>query len=289
MTVPDIHWVMLSEPQLTENQNLSDPSSEAPLVVVGPSLGTSVSNLWGPVARELKGQARILGWDLPGHGHSPAAAQEFTMAELAQGVLAGLDAVLAAGETTKTERSFVYAGCSVGGCVGQQLLVDVPRRVLGAVLVTTAQKVGEAQGWRERAELVAQAGTPTQVIGSAKRWFAEGFIARDAQSGTGISTSLLHDLQDADRHGYAQVCEALAQFDLRGQLGGVGVPVTVVAGGQDVATPPEQLRQLADAMTGAEYVEYHDVAHLPPAEAPQRVAAQIAAVLDRVSQSGQEA
>lgn len=279
MAVPEIHIVGLGEPTEQGPAAQSARLAAVPLLLVGPSLGTSVTNLWGPVARELAGKARVLGWDLPGHGVTPAAAEQFTMAELAQGVVQAMDTVLAGENISETDRSFFYAGCSVGGCVGQQLLVDAPERVLGAVLVTTSQKVGTPEGWRERAELVAQAGTSTQVIGSAKRWFAEGFIARDAHSGAGVSTGLLHDLQDADRHGYAQVCEALAGFDIHGQLSHVVVPVVVVAGGQDVATPPEQLRELAQAIAGAQYVVYDDVAHLPPAEAPERVAQQIATIL----------
>lgn len=279
MAVAEIHIVGLGDSveHVSAAEGASSPA--LPLVLVGPSLGTSVTNLWGSVARELAGQARVLGWDLPGHGVTPAAREQFTMAELAQGILEALDTVLAAEDVPETERSFFYAGCSVGGCVGQQLLVDVPERVRGAALVTTAQKVGSPEAWRERAELVAQAGTPTQVTRSAQTWFAEGFIARDAQTGAGVSTGLLHDLQEADRHGYAQVCEALAQFDLRGGLSHVEVPVVVVAGGQDRATPPQQLRELAEAIPGAHYVEYDDVAHLPPAEAPDRVAGEIATLL----------
>lgn len=40
-----------------------------PLLVVGPSLGTTVDRLWGPVASRLPGW-NVLGWDLPGHGAS---------------------------------------------------------------------------------------------------------------------------------------------------------------------------------------------------------------------------
>lgn len=273
MTVPEIRIVALSD--TTEGQG-----SSLPIVLMGPSLGTSVAHLWGAVADELRGRARVLGWDLPGHGGQPAAAGDFTMQELAEGVLTALDAVFDAEGQPETERSFVYAGCSVGGCVGQRLLLDAPNRVTAAALVATAQRVGTPEAWRERAELVAQAGTPTMVIGSAKRWFAEGFIAKDAQAGTGISTTLLHDLQDADRHGYAQVCGALAQFDVRGQLGQVSVPVTVIAGAEDAAAAPEQLAELAAAIPGARLVQYDGVAHLPPAEAPDAVAEEIAALLD---------
>ncbi|WP_309125519.1 alpha/beta hydrolase [Kocuria sp.] len=251
---------------LVEFTDRPAPSSQAPLVVLGPSLGTSAASLWSGVARRLAGDLRVVGWDLPGHGGSAPTDDPFTIAELARGVLAAVDGHLQSlGEPV--ERPFCYAGNSIGGCVGQQLLLDAPERVHAAVLLGTAARVGEPAAWAERAQLVAAAGTPTQVTGSAQRWFAPGFIEQDAVTTTG----LLHDLQDADRFSYARACEALGAFDLRGRLGGVRTPVLTVAGAHDVATPPEAVADVAEA-TGGRAVVLAGAAHLIPAEAPQDVA-----------------
>lgn len=242
------------------------PSAQAPLLVLGPSLGTSVTSLWSGVARRLAGDVRVLGWDLPGHGVSAPTGDPFTVAELAQGVLAAVDRYRAAAGTD-IERPFFYAGCSIGGCVGQQLLLDAPDRLRATALLGTAARVGEPGPWAERARLVAAAGTPTQVVGSAQRWFAPGFIERDAVT----TTELLHDLQDADRFSYARACEALAAFDARADLAAPNVPVLSVVGAHDVATPPESAADLAEA-TGGRLVVVEDAGHLVPAEAPQEVA-----------------
>ena len=135
------------------------------------------------------------------------------------------------------------------------------------MLVGTAARVGEPAAWSERARLVAAAGTPTQIVGSAQRWFAPGFIERDAVTTTG----LLHALQDADRFSYARACEALAGFDATGRLGAVDVPVLAVVGAQDAATPPDAVAELAGA-TGGRLVVVEGAGHLVPAEAPQDVA-----------------
>jgi 3-oxoadipate enol-lactonase len=258
----------MSVPALTlvEFTERPAPSAHAPLVVLGPSLGTSVSSLWSAAARALEGGHRVVGWDLPGHGASAPTAEPYTMAELAQGVLAAVDR-LPFRARTEHERPFYYAGCSIGGCVGQQLLLDAPDRVRAAVLLGAAARVGEPAGWAERARLVAAAGTPTQVAGSAQRWFAPGFLERDPVT----ATELLHDLQDADRFSYARACEALGAFDVRGRLGAVRAPVLAVAGAHDVPVPPEAVEQLA-AATGGRLVVVEDAGHLIPAEAPQEVA-----------------
>src|SRR5581483_9496210 len=58
-----------------------------PPLIVGPSLGTSVTALWSAVARRLAGVYHIIGWDLPGHGASPRPKSAFTIEGLAASVI----------------------------------------------------------------------------------------------------------------------------------------------------------------------------------------------------------
>lgn len=242
-----------------------------PLLVLGPSLGTSVAALWSDAAGLLSGEVDVVGWDLPGHGTAPPPApgelDGLTVGDLARAVVGVVDrAQVRRGDPGAP---FWYAGVSVGGAVGQQLLLDVPGRVLGAALVCTALRFGEPSSWAERADLVRRAGTPTQVDGAARRWFGPGFLDREPE----VALRLLATLQTADRFGYAAVCRALGGHDLRGRLGGVGVPVVAVAGEADEATPPACLAEIARAVPGARLHVLGGVAHLAPAERPQAVAA----------------
>jgi pimeloyl-ACP methyl ester carboxylesterase len=43
-------------------------SPDLPLLVCGPSLGTSATALWSPVATLLADDFHVVAWDLPGHG-----------------------------------------------------------------------------------------------------------------------------------------------------------------------------------------------------------------------------
>lgn len=261
MSVPSIRLVELSAPAAAQDE-------QRPVLLLGPALGTALVPLWGGVARELEGRFRIIGWELPGHGGAPAGSDDFSIEELAQGVLAAVDAV----EELPAESSFWYAGCSVGGAVGLQLLVDAPQRVRGAVITASAPQLGDPEQWRERAALVEAAGTPTQVIGSAQRWLTQDFIERDAAAGTGITTGLLHALQSADRHGYAQVCRAIAAFDLTGRLGEIVAPVIAVAGEQDPSVEPQAVRDWAQQVPGARFELIEQAAHMIPAQQPAALA-----------------
>jgi len=241
-------------------------SSALPLLVLGPSLGTSARSLWSSTAARLSDRFEVVAWDLPGHGSNSIVAQPFTLAELAAGVLAMVDDMLA--ERGAVDSSFVYAGDSVGGAVGLHLLLDAPARIEAAVLLCTGATIGEAPAWRERAATVRRSGTPAVLEGSAARWFAPGFLDREPETGA----ALLHALQDADREGYAQVCEAIAGHDVRARLGDISTPILAIAGREDAPTPPGSLQEIADGVRHGRLVVLDGVGHLAPAEAPDEVA-----------------
>ena len=242
----------------------ADPSR--PLLILGPSLGTSAQNLWGTSAQALAAHFHVLAWNLPGHGASAAAGDGFSIDELAAGVLRAIDGVLA--KRGEPGGCFAYAGDSVGGAVGLQLLLDHPGRITAATLLCTGARIGTPQGWAERAELVRTNGTSEVVEGSAQRWFAPGFRDRRPD----VVDDLLDGLRDTDRYSYAAVCDALAGFDVRDRLGEISTPVLAVAGAVDEPTPVAALRDIADGVVNGRLVVLDDVAHLAPAETPDEVA-----------------
>ena len=79
---------------LVQPLQLTPTNPSLPLLVVGPSLGTTVETLWSACASELANAYDVVGWDLPGHGRSPAATVPFSVADLAAAVLALADEVL---------------------------------------------------------------------------------------------------------------------------------------------------------------------------------------------------
>lgn len=231
----------------------------APLLLLGPSLGTSATTLWSRAAAQLTDKWRVVGWDLPGHGRGDIT-DAFTLAELAAGVLALADQF--------TRETFHYAGDSVGGCVGLQLLLDAPHRVASATLLCTGAVIGSPDAWAERAETVRASGTENLIAAAMQRWFPNGFAERDSAT----SSALLDALRSADSGSYAQVCEALGGFDVTDRLAEISTPVLAVAGSQDIATPPDHLQRIASGVKDGRLVVLEGVGHLAPAEVPERVA-----------------
>ncbi len=245
---------------------LTEPDPSRPLLVVGPSLGTSVEALWSACSRQLAEAFSVVGWDLPGHGRSAAVTQPFTVADLAAGVLDVVATVQA--ERGEPGVPFAYAGDSLGGAVGLQLLLDVPGRIRETTLVATGPRIGTPESWRERAELVRVEGTAALLDSAPARWFAPGFPQRNPA----VTDALLADLAGADDESYALACEALATFDVRPQLDDVATPVLAVAGRHDPVTPVADLAAIAGSVRHGRLIVLDDAGHLAPAEAPEAVA-----------------
>jgi len=252
-------------PALTPS--LLHTNAALPTLILGPSLGTASLHLWGPAVPYLKEHFQLIAWDLPGHGESKASTEEFSMGELADAVVTTVEALKTDRIITDTQKLY-YAGVSIGGATALQLAHDHPGTFAALSPICTAAKIGTPEGWKERAELVAAAGTPTVVVGSAQRWFAPGFIEKNPV----ISTNLLHNLQDADRFAHAHACGALAGFDLREQLCSINGPLLAVNGAQDQVCPPADAQFIAEHAPNAQAAVIDTVAHLAPAEDPDATA-----------------
>jgi 3-oxoadipate enol-lactonase/4-carboxymuconolactone decarboxylase len=272
----------MSVPELAAVQLAGSPGTRRPLLVLGPSLGTSATSLWSSSAQLLSEDFDILAWDLPGHGLSVPAHAPFTVSELAEAVIALVDSTR--GEHGAT---FVYAGDSLGGAVGLQLLLDYPTRVSAATLLCTGARIGTPLGWSDRAEVVRGQGTSVLIEASTARWFAAGFIDRQP----GAAAAALDALKASDGASYAWACEALGAFDLRQRLGEITAPVLAVAGAKDEVTPVAELAAIADGVVQGRLVVLDEVAHLAPLEDPAAVAELIAnhpapRTIDQVRASG---
>lgn len=241
----------------------------APLLICGPSLGTSVDALWSTTAQRLTRYLRVVGFDLPGHGRSPAPSSPFTIADIA----AAVHHVAMAHGVTR----YHYAGVSAGGAVGLELLLRQPDSLITTALICTGAKIRTTDAWLDRAKAVRRKGTALMLGPAATTWFADGFTGRDPDT----AAALLGSLRDTDATGYAAVCEALARFDVRDRLFSITGDVTVIAGAQDVATPPELMRAMAKRIPRARFIELAEAAHLAPAEQPDLIAKAIATTPQR--------
>lgn len=237
---------------------LGDPAK--PLMLLAHPLGMN-QTVWNEMLPALLGHFRTLTWDLPGHGSSSAwPEQAVTAADLAAEALT-LAAVAGA------ER-FHFVGTSIGGIIGQQLLCQAPERLDSVTLTNTGAVIGTPEAWQLRAGNVRARGLAAMAHEIVPRWF--GAAAREQQPALLAGWTVA--MARGDAHSYAQLCEMLAGTDFRDTLGRPDVPIRLVAGADDLATPPESLASLA-RITGAPSPEVLEhVGHVPSVECPERLA-----------------
>jgi 3-oxoadipate enol-lactonase len=239
----------------------------APLLVLGPSLGTSTI-VWDRAVPLLRERFRLAAWDLPGHGRARPATEAFTVEDLADAVAAALAEL---GETRVHA-----AGVSLGGAVGIALALRHPDLVASLTTICSGARIGDPEAWRERAAAVRATGSAALVVPSAQRWFAPGSMERDAD----IAGRLLHALRDADDASYAFCCEALAVFDARARLRELRAPTLALWGEHDVVVGEEEAGVIATGAPDGRAAMIPEAGHLATAEQPAAVAGHLIPFLE---------
>jgi 3-oxoadipate enol-lactonase len=249
----------LVQPEL---HHVAGGPADAPVLVLGPSLGTDLG-LFDPQARALADRFRVIRYDLRGHGGSTVVPGPYGVADLADDVQRLLDRL-------GVDR-FAYAGVSLGGAIGLQLAVTLPERVTHLVVMASAARFPDPPSWKQRAERVRAEGTEFLVPSRIGAWVTPGF----AESHPAETERLLTMLRSTPREGYAACCEAIEDFDVRDRLPGITAATLVVAGRDDPATPPDTVREIADGIQDARFVVVPEASHLVSAEQPEAVTAEI--------------
>ncbi len=234
-----------------------DGPEDAPVLILGPSLGTTW-HMWDRQVPELMKQWRVFRFDLPGHGGSPAHPAG-SVSDLADRLLATLDAL--------GVQRFGYAGCALGGAVGLELVLRHPERVASLALIATSPRFGTADEFRQRGVIVRTNGLDPIARTSPDRWFTTGFAA----SQPAITEWAVQMVRTTDPGCYIAACEALAAFDVRSELARIGVPTLVLVGSDDQVTGPAEARTLVAGIPDARLAVVPGASHLVPVEQPAAV------------------
>ncbi|WP_225638796.1 bifunctional 3-oxoadipate enol-lactonase/4-carboxymuconolactone decarboxylase PcaDC [Streptomyces solaniscabiei] len=234
-----------------------DGPENAPVLILGPSLGTTW-HMWDRQVPELAQQWRVFRFDLPGHGGAPAHAAG-SVADLTARLLATLDGL--------GVQRFGYAGCALGGAVGIELALRHPERLASLALIAASPRFGTADEFRQRGVIVRTNGLDPIARSAPERWFTGGFAAAQPA----ITEWAVQMVRTTDPGCYISACEALAAFDVRGELGHVGVPTLVLVGSDDQVTGPAEARTLVAGIPDARLAVVPGASHLVPVEQPAAV------------------
>jgi 3-oxoadipate enol-lactonase len=150
----------------------------------------------------------------------------------------------------------------MGGLIAQWFAIHHPERVESAVFANSAARLGTEESWNSRIQMIrdgGMAGIRDMVMG---RFFHAEFRARHPE----IVRTFSDILMATPPEGYIAACGALRDADQRGKVSSIRLPVLVIAGSLDEATPPTQSAELAAAIPGSLSVVLDDAAHLSNVE-----------------------
>jgi 3-oxoadipate enol-lactonase/4-carboxymuconolactone decarboxylase len=196
---------------------------EAPVIVFLHGIGTD-QTLFDAVVPLLIDEFRLLRIDLRGHGASDASSGDYSLNLLAGDVLAAMDA---AGVPKAT-----VCGLSLGGMVAMELGLQAPDRIAGLVLACSSPDISDF--WRLRVAAVRQAGGTAGIAAAA----TGAVLSKDyAAANVGFIDGARYALSSMSVDGYAGCGAAIRDMDVLDRLPKMKLPVLVLAGECDLATP----------------------------------------------------
>lgn len=246
-------------------------------VSVGPPSAMPVLLLhaWGESHRcfsrmvpALSDDVRAVAVDLRGHGGADRPRTGYSLTEIADDVVAFMDAL--------ELPSAVLLGSSSGGYLAQQVAAGRPDRVSALVLVGSPR---DLRGRPPFADAVDQLSDPVDAawvresltwfprFHDVPAWYVEDRVRDGLRLPAHVWREALHGLCDAaPPTGTATI----------------SCPTLIVWGDRDELLPRRQQEQLAAAITGSRLVVYPDTGHLVLWEQPERVARDVTSFLATV-------
>lgn len=224
-----------------------------------------------PVAQTLSNDFTVLSIDARGHGKSPPSTVPATsLEENADDVHALL------GRLSFAPAAVV--GFSFGGMVAQALALKYPAD-LNALVICASRATLPAQDRdiaRARGDDARAGGMGAVLDATLDRWFTPQFLA--AGKAEAARARLLSDYIE----GWAQAWHAMAAVDTLAALRNLRIPTLCLAGEFDKSSPPEVMKEMADAIPGARYAKLVGAPHMLFVEKPEETARAIAGFLHDV-------
>ncbi|HSV51445.1 MAG TPA: alpha/beta hydrolase [Burkholderiaceae bacterium] len=239
--------------------------------------GTSASlHTWEGWAKSLRGQRRVIRFDLPGFALTgPNQQDDYSIATYVRFVTATLDQM--------GVKRFVLAGNSLGGQIAWATAHALPARVDSLVLVDAAGYPFEEASVKPDIPLGFRIARMPGLRLLMEYTLPRGVVEKSVRNVYGDPSKVTPELVDlyADMALRAGNRRALARRMDQLNSGNAGdiqklkVPTLVLWGGRDRLIPLEFGQRFAREISGAKLVVFDDLGHVPHEEDPARTVAPV--------------
>jgi 3-oxoadipate enol-lactonase len=227
----------------------------APVVVLSHSLSSNLL-MWNPQMATLNPNFRVLRYDTRGHGGTEAPSGSYTLELLAEDVVGLLDAL--------GMDQVHFVGLSMGGMIGQCLVLNHPHRLKSLVLCDTASIIpAEAQPmWHERLDKVRKKGMGALSEETMERWFTPAFLRQNPPMVKFIREQFLA----TPVAGYIGCAEAIQRLNYLDRISAIKIPTLILVGEEDPGTPVSASEAMQERIAGSALVVFPSARHLSNVE-----------------------
>jgi len=213
------------------------------------------------VALLAEDRYRLVALDWRGFGESDITSEISTMEQLADDV-AGLMDVLGMQDA-------ILCGLSMGGYVAFAFLRKYPQRLKGLILADTRPGADTAEG-RANRENVARLALSKGTEAIADLQLPKLISEYTRQHHPEVEAHIRQMINAATPQGIAAASRGMAQrADSTDLLATIAFPTLVIAGEQDVLTPPNVAQEYASNIPNAQFVVIPNAGHLSNLEQPE--------------------
>jgi 3-oxoadipate enol-lactonase len=232
-------------------------SGEAPALFLFHSLLSDRAS-FDAVVPKLSRSFRVIVPELPGFGGSQAVSG---------GLAAVADRMAEAVRDAAGGDETIVLGNGYGGFVALQMAIRHPGIASRLILADCGAAFSESgrEAFRNMAAASKAKGLAAITDVAMRRLFAPEFQEQHSDLMRDRRAAFLRTDPDVFR----AACVALAELDLRPELPQVKVPVLVLVGEHDEATPPPMSHELAAGLPNAHLKTLSGCAHVPQLQAPE--------------------
>lgn len=221
---------------------------------------------WGTLPERLAEFAHVITFDCRGMGDSERRDEPYTIHEEVGDMAAVLDAV--------GLRSAAVYGRSRGGMLAQEFALTHPERTTALILSGTSHRgpgsVGSTEAVNRAMEITPDMTREAIFETQNEAMASPGWEERDPAA---FAALMATDLEAPPRR-FAVVRQqgAIEGWTSHDRLRRIACPTLVLCGNDDGMVPPENSRQIAQAIPGARLELIPQCGHLPMLEKPGEVA-----------------
>ncbi len=215
---------------------------------------------FNPVLSQLAEHHRVTLFNLPGFQGSQSP------------VLALMDAYVATIQDGFQEFDLsadtILIGNGFGGTIALAFALAHPENISRLIVCDAAAQFPPQakEQFATMARKVAEGGLGSIAEIAARRVFSPAYLAAHPEKIEERKQALL----GIEPAAFQAACRILQETDLLPLLHHLRVPTLILCGSEDQATPPALNKQVAEGITGAQYVELAGCGHCPPLEQPEK-------------------